>query len=518
LSEAAEAHYRRGIELQDAGNLAEACDSYRAATADDAGHAKAHNNLGVLLQARGDLAGAVASYERALGADPALAPAIRNLAGAWLEQSDAARAQRLVKDALVRYPRDAQLHFLHGNVLRAMGQHARAASAYRSALALEPQLQGAQLNLGLALAQKDGQEGEAYFRGLLELQPHSAAPLIYLGGLYLDAGKLDLAIDCNRRAIALEPDMAQAHFNYALTLLLNEDYEKGLDEYEWRWGLPELAGLVPSFPRPAWHGGSLQGKTILLYAEQGLGDIIQFARYIPMVATSAERVLVSCPRTMMNLLQRSFPGVTVCSDAESPPNYDVHSALMSLPRIFRTRPDTIPHAVPYLHADAEAALRRGGELDSGRLKVGLCWGIDSRGGPRKSMRLRALEALGRVQGISFYSLQRGSFARDVAEPPPGMNLTEPADLRDFSETAALIANLDLVISVDTAVAHLAGAMAKPAWTLVPFPPDWRWRREGEESPWYPSMRLFRQTRPGEWESAVANVSSALAKLAAKRVG
>ena len=513
MSEAAEAHYRRGIELQDAGKLVEACDSYRAAISRDARHARAHNNLGVLLQARRDFAGAIASYELALGADPALVHAIRNLAAAWLEQQDAVRAESIVKDALVRYPRDAELHFIHGNALRAMGRPAQAASAYQSAVALDERLPGLDLNLGLALAEDDAHKGEAYFQGLRERQPNSAAPLIYLGGFYGNAGKYDLAAGCYRRAMALEPDMAQAHFNYAVTILLTGDYEKGLDEYEWRWRLPELAGLFPGYAEPAWTGGSLEGKSILLFSEQGLGDVIQFARYIPMVGKSATRVLVRCPESLKSLLQRSFPGVTVCSDVDPLPRFDVHCALMSLPRIFGTRPDRIPNAVPYLHADPAAASRWGSELGSGRLKVGLCWGTESRSGPQKSMHLRALEPLGRVQGVSFYSLQRGSFAREAAEPPPGLDITVFAGLRDFSDDAALAMNLDLIISVDTAVAHLAGALAKPVWMLTPNPPDWRWRLQGEDSPWYPTMRLFRQTRPGEWQSVIASVSSALAQLA-----
>lgn len=418
MSEAAEAHYRRGIEMQDAGRLDEACDSYRAAVANDASHAKAHNNLGVLLQSQGDLPGAAASYERALGADPALEPAIRNL----------------------------------------------------------------------------------------------AAASILLGGLRSDAGEFQMAADCYARAIALEPGMAQAHFNHALTILLMGDYEKGLDEYEWRWRLPELDGLVPSFAEPAWTGESLQGKTILLYSEQGLGDVIQFTRYLPAVGKSAQRVLVRCPASLKSLLQRSFPGVAVYSDADPLPQFDVQCALMSLPRIFKTRLDGIPGSVPYLHADPAAAVRWRSGIGTGKLKVGLCWGTDSRSGPGKSMPLRALEPLSHVQGVSFYSLQRGSFVGDLAQPPAGMDIVEAGELRDFSDTAALISNLDLVISVDTGVAHLAGALAKPVWMLTPFPPDWRWRLQGEDSPWYPTMRLFRQARPGDWESVIAKVSAALAIL------
>lgn len=419
MSEAAETHYRRGIELQDAGRLDEACDSYRAAIARDGRHAKAHNNLGVLLQAQGDLPGAVSSYESAHGADPALEQAIRNL----------------------------------------------------------------------------------------------AAASILLGGRHSDAGEFELAADRYARAAVLEPDMAQAHFNLAMTLLLQEDYEEGLEEYEWRWRLPELAGLVPVFSEPPWTGGSLSGKTILLFSEQGFGDVIQFARYIPAVAKAAARVLVRCPRTLTALLQRSFAGVTVCSDVEPLPRFDLQCALMSLPRFFKLRPDNIPNAIPYLHADPAGATHwRRGPV-TGKLNVGLCWGTESRSGSRKSLHLHELEPLGRVPGVAFHTLQTGSFAREVAQPPPGMDLTEPEGLRSFSDTAALISTLDLVISVDTAVAHLAGAMGKPVWTLVPFPPDWRWRLRGEDSPWYPTMRLFRQARPGDWQGVVAEVGAALAQRA-----
>jgi Flp pilus assembly protein TadD len=480
LNEAAEAHYRRGLELQDVGRLVEACDSYRAAVALDATFAKAHNNLGVLLQQQGELQAAVASYELALAADPALAPALRNLAAALLDRKDAVRAQSIVKDALARYPRDAGMHLIHGRALRELGLLTEAAGAFQSAIAL---------------------------------QPDDPEPLILLGGIYSDTARYELAAECYQRAMVLAPDMAQAHFNFAITVLLTGNYEKGLDEYEWRWRLPELAGRVPSYAGPAWNGDSLAGKTILLFSEQGLGDVIQSARYIPMVEKYAKRVLVRCPESLRSLLQRSFPDVTVCGDIDPLPPFDVHCALMSLPRVFATRPHSIPNTVPYLRSDPAAASRRAGELDARNLKVGLCWGTESRSGPRKSMHLRALAPLGQVTGISFYSLQRGEFAREAAEPPPGMDLRICDNLRDFSDDAALAVNLDLIITVDTAVAHLAGALAKPVWMLTPFQPDWRWQLDVEDSPWYPTMRLFRQPRPGDWESVITKVAASLAQRA-----
>lgn len=476
-------HYKLGVALQSAGRLLDAEESYRTALELDGNHAKALNNLGSLLHARGQLGAAIEKYDRALEVQPDLLEAARNLAIAWLLRGDAERAEHFARRALRLEPNSSQLHSQLADALARSGKHDEALAAYRRALELEPNFAEAWSDLGF----------------LCELR-----------------GEMADAMEHYRRAIAIRPDFAQAHFRYGLGLLAAGDFGRGWEEYEWRWRLPELAGLAPEFERPSWDGSDISGKTVLLYAEQGLGDVIQFLRYVPLVTQKGATVLVRCPWQLKALIENA-PGVAgVFGEDEALPDFDLCCALLSLPRMFRTTAETVPARIPYLRADNGKVARWRGKIaaKSAALKVGIAWASHSRNAryaQQKSIGLEALAPLAEACPVVFYSLQKGPAAAESARPPAAMTLVDPSgEIGDFSDTAAVIENLDLVISVDTSVAHLAGAMGKPVWVLATFPPDWRWvRAHGGRNLWYPTARIFHQTRMHDWAGVIRQVADAL---------
>ncbi|MEW6689377.1 MAG: tetratricopeptide repeat protein, partial [Pseudomonadota bacterium] len=439
---------------------------------------------GYALQERGEIAAAIECYEEALALEPSLAQAHNNL----------------------------------GNAYKACGRQQDAVASYRDAVAADPTLAEAHLNLGIALYEA-GRLGEAAqnYRAARELKPALAEASLNLGFLLEQEGDARGAREAYRAAIAARPDFAEAHFNHALQLLQAGEFEAGWEEYEWRLKLPELAPFWPYAGRQRWNGEELRGRRILLYAEQGFGDAIQFVRYAPLVAARGGEAIVSCPPKLLRLF-RTLSGVSATHDAqEPPPDFDLCCSLLSLPRLFHSTLDTIPVPVPYLHARAEDAARWQSKLAAlgPGLKVGLYWSTDSKNRitPLKSLELETLAALAGVPGVAFVSLQRGAAAAQAARPPQGMKLIDAsAELRDFADDAALIANLDLVISIDTATAHLAGALGRPVWTLVHFPAEWRWLAGREDSPWYPTMRLFLRRRSESWHDVAGRVRLALQAL------
>jgi tetratricopeptide (TPR) repeat protein len=405
-----------------------------------------------------------------------------------------------------------------GSVLESLRRYEEAAAEYRKAIQLKPKSSGGWMSLGSALRNlRRFDDAKDACRRAIELSPDSPMERYNLGVVHLDLCEIDHAIACFREAVALKPDMALPHWGLALSLLANGDLEQGWKEYEWRWDCTQFHPTRPSFTQPSWDGLPLDGKRILLYCEQGLGDAVQFVRYASLLAESGARVIVQCQPSMRRLFA-TVPGVvaTHCPP-EPPPDFDVHFPLLSLPRVIGTTLQNIPASVPYLSADTEKVEAWKQRLASmaGRLKVGLVWA----GNPEhqrdhdRSISLAALAPLADAGEVAFVSLQKGAAASQTAAPPTGMQLLDyTIELADFADTAGLIANLDLVISVDTSVAHLAGAMGKAVWTLLPFAPDWRWLLGRADSPWYPTMRLFRQPAPGDWGSPIRAVAQALREI------
>ncbi len=458
------------------------------------------------------------------GASRLLAHSLAFQAHAHQERGEVDAAIESYEESLALDPGQAQARNNLGNLYKGRGRIQDAIAAYRDAVAIDGGLAEAQLNLGITLWNiGENVQAIACLRTALELWPAFAEAGVGLGYLLEQEGDAMGALECFRGAIAAKPDFAEAHFNYALQLLLHGEYRTGWKEYEWRVRLPGFDEKWPEAGGLRWDGSPLEGRSILLFAEQGFGDAIQFVRYVPMVAERGGTVMVRCQPKLKALLE-SVPGVSAVLTTEEPvPAYDICSFLMSLPHLFGTSLETIPASVPYVRPDAGKALRWKARLaaNDALLKVGLCWATDaqSRISSLKSLTLEMLAPLGTIPGVTYYSLQKGVAASQALQPPQGMTMIDlSTEIEDFSDTAALISNLDLVISIDTATAHLAGAMGRRVWTMTHFPPDWHWLLRREDSPWYPSMRLFRKGPADAWEQVVSRVGEAVRQLAERQAG
>lgn len=403
-------------------------------------------------------------------------------------------------------------------------------------------------NLGIQLKEQgDLNAAERCFRWVVDHNPTLPDPQHSLGVVLQLQGRLDEAIKHYRTATVLDPDFVKAHYNLAtalwrsgcyqeaitslhatlgcdpnhreahwllgMLLLLTGDYARGWQEYEWRWGAIGFSSKKQNYDCPEWDGSQLAGKTLLIHMEQGRGDMLQFIRYAPLSVARGAKVIVCAVPELVTLLATAT-GVSQSVNRDEPlPDFDVHVPALTLPLVFGTTPHTIPNIVPYLKPDADKVNKWHRQLSSNRkLRVGLAWqGTSSHDDDRnRSCPLNDFQILNDVDGITFYSLQIGHGSEQLEGVSETLTITDfTGELRDFSDTAAFIHNLDLVISVDTAVAHLAGALGKPVWTLLPFVPDWRWLLKREDSPWYPSMRLFRQSLPGDWSEVFARVKHEL---------
>jgi Flp pilus assembly protein TadD len=483
------------VEHHQAGRLPEAEALYRKVLALEPNHADALHLLGVLAAQSFRFGEATDLIGKACALSPNVADYRRHLGNAMSDKRDYHGAADAYRQALKLQPTCYVSHDGLGAALRETGQLDEALACHRRSLATNPNNVVAHLNLGITLGKK---------------------------------GLLQEAIASYRRAIALAPNTCDAHWNLSQLLLLLGDYEQGWREYEWRWQRKNFPTMWRALPQPRWTGEDLTGKTLLVHTEQGYGDAIQFVRYVPMLAARGARVVLLCQPAMARLLngvagvERIVPGIA--SPADLPP-FDFHCPIMSLPFLFETRLDSVPANIPYLkpepsllqHWRAKVNVAAvGSKIGPRRVngpKVGLVWA----GNPEHindAHRSATLEHFAPLAGAgaTFYSLQKGPAAVQVTSPPKGMELIDlTEDLRDFADTAALVSSLDLVITVDTAVAHVAGALGIPAWVLVArCEHDWRWMIDREDTPWYPAMRLFRQSIPGQWPQVVERMARELA--------
>lgn len=426
-------------------------------------------------------------------------------------------AARLYQAVLKAHPRNADALHLLGLVAHQEGQHARARMLLSRALKERPG-DARLLNVLAGILRAEGrlEEAAAQLRQALARSPHDATVLTNLGLILQDLGDSTAALRAYDQALAVEPDQAEARANRAIVLLQQGRFEDGWREYEWRWRVPGFTTPARSFGVPAWDGAPLSGRTLFVHAEQGLGSAIQFVRYVCLIAKHGGRVVLECQPPLKRLFAGALgpPGgcvAEVVTKGDALPAFDVHAPLMSLPHLLGTTLGTLPAQVPYLTAPADARARWTERLaEAPRPRVGLTWaGNPNHANDRnRSLVAEALAPLGRDGRASFFSLQVGQ-AEGVAAFPAGTVTDLGPELTDFAETAAVIQALDLIISVDTAVAHLAGALAKPCWLLLPQPAEWRWLERREDSPWYPTFRLFRQCARGDWTEVVARVTAAL---------
>jgi tetratricopeptide (TPR) repeat protein len=453
--------------------------------------------------------------QRAMAADP-LAAAPRYAAGRLLETAGRYdEAEVNYREAIRLAPDHARAHNNLGSVLHMQGRLDEALACYRKALELDPAQPEANQNYA-TLSRDDGAREravEGYLRQI-SANPTDAGAFGNLAATYAELGRHREALASFERAIAIDPGRAEAHYGRALLLLLCGDYAEGWKEFEWRWQIGAYNAPAHRFSQPMWDGARIDGA-VLLHAEQGFGDMLQLVRYAPKVAERCGAVILECPPALEPLLQGVEGAGRVVVQGEPLPPFAAHLPMMSLPRIFGTTLGSIPWRGPYLHADPQRAVewRRivTAEAAAG-LRVGLVWA----GNPRnwtdrgRSVSLESLAPLARASGAVFYSVQKGEAGAQAVSPPAGMKIFDlTSRLRDFADTAALLSCLDLVISVDTAVAHLAGAMGIPTWVLLPHVPDWRYLLERSDSPWYPAMRLFRQDVAGDWAGVVQRMAAEL---------
>jgi tetratricopeptide (TPR) repeat protein len=450
--DAAEAHNNRGSTLHDLGRFQEALSSFDRAIALKQDLLQAHTNRGSVLRDLGRLDDALACCDAVIAVQP-------NLANG---------------------------HNSRGNALRDLGRFAEALTSYDAAIALEPALAVAHANRGSVMS---------------------------------DLGHFEDALASYEKAIALNPEFTETYKNQSMCYLAMGDYERGWETYEWRW---HVRGAEPkhNLPGHPWLGDvPIAGKTILVHGEQGLGDSLQFCRYVPLLAADAS-VVLDVSRPLVRLLS-GLKGVTrVVASGQPLPRFDAWIPMMSLPLVFATTIETIPAQIPYLHADQarSATWKQRFAALPGR-KVGLVWAGSPRSenprapnaDRRRSITLQHFAPLAAIPGLCLISLQKGGAAAQARTPPTGMTVHDwTGELDDFADTAALIEALDLVISVDTSVVHLAGALGKPVWVLNRYDRCWRWLRGRMDSPWYPTARLFTQASSGDWSSVIRDVAAALA--------
>lgn len=500
-------------ELQ-AGNINAAEAICRQILASNPRDAEALNLRGMIAQHRGDFAAAVASYQDAISVRPDAAGFHNNLGVSLSALGRVSEAADRFRRAAELNPKSAQIHLNFGNALRTLGSIAESVHALQRAAALNPAYAEVRNSLAMSLYLAGDLEGSlAEFQTSVSLRPDFASAWSNMANVLRDFGRLDEAAAAYRRALAIQADHADAHKNLAILRLLQGDYDNGFLEYEWRWKCDNAQ--LRKFDRRRWAGEDPAGKRIFIYEEQGYGDVIQFSRYAKVLADRGAKVIFGCRPELARLISCCRGVSHVVAAGQSMPTFDLHCPLLSLPLFCGTGTlADVPAEVPYFELRPEITRPwKHRVAGSTHPRIGLCWAGNpqNRNDRYRSIPLQKFIPLASVGPVEFHSLQLGPAAIE-RERIPELSLVshEPA-LKDFADTAALIEQLDLVITVDTAVAHLAGAFAKPTWVLLPAAPDWRWLLERTDSPWYPTTRLFRVTR--DWDQVISDVANAIKETA-----
>ena len=505
----AEAYLNLGIALEDRGDRSEAIECYERAIAIDPNYVEALQNLAYGSIQQGKIADAIAYYERVIALQPDLVKALLGLGNLLQQQGKSDEALVVCQQAIQKFPANADAHCNLGIVLYKQGKLENAIACYQQALSLKPDFAEAWNNLGKAF-EEEGKMADAIecYHRAIDLQPNNINSFNGLGNILQQQGEFAEAVACYSQGVDFNVTQPEAHLNLALALLLVGDFEGGFSEYEWRFLVKEKQFPANNFMQPLWDGKDLDGKTILLCPEQGLGDAIQFVRYADLVKQKGGKVIVWCLPHLKRLFEQASGIDLLIVSPEEAPDFDVRAQLMSLPHLLGTTSASIPAKVPYL-APPPGVEFTINETDN--FKVGIVWSGNPNHSRNKwrSFALTSTIKLLDIPGANFYSLQQ-EITEEERSLLEQMQITDlSAYLRDFADTAAAISALDLVISVDTAVAHLAGALGKPVWILLCFTPDWRWMLEREDSPWYPTARLWRQEKPGDWEGVFERVALAL---------
>lgn len=484
-----------GLIAHQSGNHEEAVRLIQQAISLNGSVALYYHNLGLVQDAIGDTESAALSYVQAVQLDPYYIEAYNRL--------------------LYHHPDYAEAYLKRGIAFQVKGKLREATADFRKAIQIQPDFAEAYNNLGSVIEQSRGDLREVielYQKAIL-IQPDFIEPHINLGVIHLYQERVEEAISRFRQVLEMDTENVDGHFSLSLAMLLKGDFETGWKEYEWRLKRDRWKNSCPHrFTIPRWDGIPFHGKRLFVYGEQGLGDVIQFSRYLPMVKALGGTVVFETSRLLFPVFQ-GFPGTDGIVErpfaADVNKEFDYHIPLLSLPGIFKTTLSTIPADIPYLNADLRKANGWKTRLRNEEMKIGVVWAgnPDNKDDLYRSCRLTDFLPLLQIPGVRSYGMQKGEPSKEITQLPDGMdfiNLGE--ELADFSDTAGLIENLDLIISVDTAVVHLAGAMGKPVWNLRPAIPYWVWMMDREDTPWYPTMRIFRQKELGNWNDLMKSVA------------
>lgn len=475
-------------------------------------------HAGNLLADAGRHDRAIEHLEVAVNLNPYDIGAMTSL-GYSLEQTDQLeRADRVLRHALARAEPAASYNILLnlGNVCQKREMYEAGRDFYQRALKLR-QPGYLYSNLGALLRKSyHFKEAEIVYRKGLLIDPRNSGAYYNLGNLHKETGQLDLAVRAYKQGLALDPERASTHWNLSLALLAAGDLKEGFEEYEWRWKYDGFPSRRRNFPQPQWDGGPLNGRTLLVHAEQGMGDHLQFARFIPELGKQNGRVIVECHEPLLRLFRCYEGAVELVERLKQPSDFDVHLPLLSAPLVLGVETlDDLP-GTPYLTPPADSVFQIP-EARSGAFKVGIIWGGNPSfpGDRERSAKLDYFLPLLKNKKVQLFSLQKGDREPELDRAPP--EVVRLSDrIKDFCDTASIMTQMDLVITTCTSTAHLAGGLGVPFWVVLGHNPDWRWLRHREDSPWYPSARLFQQNRPGDWESVFKTVNKALKRRMAQR--
>lgn len=520
----AAAYYNRGNVLQELGRGDDALASFDKAIAINPNHANAYNNRGNVLRSLKRWTEALTSYDKALAINPSFAEAYKNRGVILHDLKRLNKAVASYDKALAINPNSADAYNCRGVALQGLKRPDEALVSYDKALAINPDFADAHNNRGNALGElQRPDKALVSYEKALAINPNFADAYNNRGVTLQSLKRLDEALASYDRALAIKPDYATAYHNKSFLLILTGKYLEGWTLYEWRLRADDAEGRYDIFPQLAWRGvQDIRGKKLLLQAEQGLGDVIQFCRYLPWVCTLGAELIVEVPRSLLALASTLDCPMSLVEKGTRLPEFDAYCPIASLPYVFRTTIETIPAKIPYLFADATKVQRWRQKLGSKeRFRVGLAWsGAEKhKNDKNRSIRLEEFLALTNVPSVDWHSLQKEYRQPDfeLLKRHPEIRQHQ-GGLHDFSDTAALAECMDLIISVDTGVAHLAGAIGKPVWILLPFSPDYRWMLDREDTAWYPTAKLYRQAKLNDWQNAIARVRQDLVIFAENSTG
>ena len=517
----ADAYLNRGRVLKELKRLEEANASFDKAIAIKPDYAEAHFNLGAVLQDLKRLEEALASYERAIEIKP-------DYADAYLNRGLALKELKRVEEALACYDRTiaikpdyAEAYSNRGLALQELKRLEEALASYDRAIEIKPEYAGAYLNRGLVLQElKRLEEALVSYDRIIAIKPDYAEAYSNRGAVLQDLKRLEEALASFDRAITIKPDYAEAYWNKSLAFLVAGEFAQGWELYEWRWKKDTFTSPKRNFPQPLWLGAEdIAGKTMLLHAEQGLGDTIQFCRYAKLVAELGAKVILEVQKPLVNLLQNLTGVSQLIAKGSTLPEFDYQCPLLSLPLAFKTDIESIPNKIPYIHSRADKEDKWRELIGEAGFKIAICWQGSTQGkvDVGRSLPVSSFERLAKIDGVRLISLQKNEGVEQLKNLPIGMKVeTLPDDFDSgenaFLDSAAVMKCVDLVITSDTALTHLAGALGVKTWLPVKYVPDWRWMLDRRDCPWYLNHRLFRQATRGDWASVFKEMETELISL------